>query len=76
MKYNKVPKQAIVCLIVGLLLVSFIPIINKHVAIPDFAKGFLTGLGLTLEFIALLKIQRSKKETQQCNMLHVFRKVD
>ena len=76
MKYNRMPKQATLCLIIGLLLATLTPIINKHVAIPDFAKGFLTGLGLTLEFIALVKIQRSKKENQSCQVLPVFKKID
>jgi hypothetical protein len=36
------------------------PIIGRHFLMPDFVKGFMTGLGLTLELIALVKIQRSK----------------
>ncbi|WP_342645620.1 hypothetical protein [Mucilaginibacter sp. CSA2-8R] len=75
MKYNEVPKQALVCLIIGLLLVCFTPINNKHLAMPDYAKGFLSGLGITLEFIALVKIQRSRKESQRCNMLSMFKKI-
>jgi len=75
MKYNRMPKQATLCLIMGLLLVTLTPIINTRLAIPDFAKGFLTGLGLTLEFIALVNIQRSKKENQRCQVFPVLKKI-
>lgn len=73
MKYNAIPKQAIMYLVTGLLLTSLTPILNKYLAMPDFIKGFLTSLGLTLEFIALVKIQRIKKENQRCGVLPVFK---
>ncbi len=75
MKYNKIPKQALVCLITGLLLTSLTPIISKHLAIPHFAKGFLSGLGIALECISLVQIQRSTRASQRCNVLSVFKKV-
>jgi hypothetical protein len=62
MKHNTVSKSALICLIIGLLLTVLTPIIARYVPLPDFAKGFLTGTGLMIEFIALVKIQRSKKE--------------
>ncbi len=74
MKYNAIPKHAAMYLVTGLLLTSFTPILNKYLAMPDFIKGFLIGLGLTIEFIALVKIQRSKKENQRCSMLTILRK--
>jgi hypothetical protein len=60
MKLNPIPKPALILLIAGLLMTTTMPVIGRHFPMPDFAKGFITGLGLTLEFIALVKIQRSK----------------
>jgi len=68
MKRNTIPKPALILLIVGLLMTTTMPVIGRHFLMPDFVKGFLTGLGLTLEFIALVKIQRSKKnESTACS---------
>jgi hypothetical protein len=66
MKYNTNPKQNMVLLITGLLLVSLNPLFGKYMGAPDFVRGFLSGLGITLETIALIKIQRSRKMSQQC----------
>lgn len=44
----------------GLLLVSLSPILARYYPVPDYLNGFLTGLGLTLEFLAVVKMQRSK----------------
>jgi hypothetical protein len=60
MKLNPIPKPALFLLIAGLLLTTTMPIIGRHFLMPDFVKGFMTGLGLTLELIALVKIQRGK----------------
>jgi len=60
MKRNTMPKQAVILLITGLLMTTLMPAIGRYITMPDFVKGFMTGLGLTLEFIALVKIQRSK----------------
>jgi len=61
MKLNPIPKSALLLLIAGLLMTTMVPFVGRHFSMPDFAKGFVTGLGLTLEFIALVKIQRNKK---------------
>jgi len=61
MKRFNIPKSALPYLIIGLLLATLTPIIGRYCHLPDFLKGFSSGLGLTLEVIALVKIQRSKK---------------
>jgi hypothetical protein len=76
MKFKRIPKQAMICLITGLLLVSFTPIIARHAGIPDFVRGLLSGLGVALETFALLKIQRSKKSNWLCNAFPVLNKQD
>jgi hypothetical protein len=60
MKHYTIPKPALVLLIAGLLMTTTMPLIGRHFSMPDFAKGFITGLGLTLELLALVKIQQSK----------------
>lgn len=62
MKRNKISQSTLACLITGLLLTTLPLLLSRYFIIPDIAKGFLTGLGLTLEFLALVKIQRQKKE--------------
>ncbi|QJD97008.1 hypothetical protein HH214_14590 [Mucilaginibacter robiniae] len=66
MKRRSIPNSALACLIIGLLLTTFNPIINRYYPAPDMVKGFMTGLGLSLEVIALAKIQQSKKQQQGC----------
>lgn len=66
MKRTKISQTALVFLIAGLLLTTLPLLLSRYFTIPDMFKGFLTGLGVTLEFIALLKIQRSKKHQYTC----------
>jgi hypothetical protein len=61
MKLNTIPKPALTLLITGLLMTTLTPAISRYYLMPDFVKGFITGLGLTLELIGLIKMQRSKK---------------
>lgn len=61
MKYISIPKSALVFLVAGLLLTTLPPILSRYFSIPDLFRGFITGVGLTFEVIALAKIQRSKK---------------
>ena len=58
------PKSVLVLLVVGLLMTSLPPMINRHFAIPDILRGFLGGLGLALEVIALVKMQRHQKNVK------------
>lgn len=64
MKLNTIPKSALALLMIGLLLVTLTPIINRYFPLPDFLKGLMNGLGLTIEVIALIKIDRSKKKSR------------
>jgi len=62
MKKNSIPKSALAYLIVGLFMNSLTPIISRYYPISDFLKWFIMGFGLMLEMIAIVKIQRAKKE--------------
>lgn len=62
MKRNTIPNPALAYLIIGLLLTTLTPIISRHLLLPDSIKGFIIGLGLMFEVIALVKIRRSNKD--------------
>ncbi|WDF54866.1 hypothetical protein [Mucilaginibacter sp. KACC 22063] len=66
MKQNKPSKPVMALLIIGVLMVTTTPIISKHFFMPDSVRGFIYGLGLALEVIAIIKFQQSKK-TGICN---------
>jgi hypothetical protein len=66
MKRNTIPKTALAYLIVGLLFSTVPFMISRYTAMPDSLHGFLIGLGLSLEVIALVKIQRSRKNISGC----------
>lgn len=61
---NNIPKSALVYIITGLLMVTLVPVLSRYLPIPDAVKGFITGMGHALEFIAIVKIQRSRKESR------------
>ncbi|WP_158824956.1 hypothetical protein [Mucilaginibacter lacusdianchii] len=65
MKRTFIPKAAMPYFIIGLLLITFIPIVNRYLPMPDFARGFLIGLSLALQVIALVIIDRHKRK-QAC----------
>ncbi|CAM4052776.1 hypothetical protein SAMN06265348_10243 [Pedobacter westerhofensis] len=63
MKRQKLSAGTLVYLLSGLLLVVVTPPLGKHLAMPDMLKGFLTGLGMMLEVIAIIKMQKSRSRS-------------
>ncbi|MXV51943.1 hypothetical protein GS399_13250 [Pedobacter sp. HMF7647] len=63
MKRNNLSKRSVILLIIGLLMTSLTSVVGRYLLMPDFLKGFLNGLGLMLEVIALVGIRRSRRET-------------
>jgi len=63
MKNFNISKPVLILLVTGLLLTTLMPIVNRYFPMPDVVKGFLMGLGLTIEVIALIKIDRNKKKS-------------
>lgn len=59
MKNKNLPKAALPYLIIGLLTVTTTPVISRYYHLPDFVTGVTMGLGLALEFVALVKIRRN-----------------
>ena len=60
MKNNQIQKAALPYLIIGVLLVTASPAIGRYYQLPDFETGFLTGLGLMLETVAIIRIRKEK----------------
>jgi hypothetical protein len=63
MKNFKISRPALILLVIGLLLTSLIPIVNRYFPMPDGLTGFLMGLGLAIEVIGLIKMDRLKKKS-------------
>ncbi len=63
MKNLKEQKSPIILLVIGLLIVSLIPIVSRYFHLTDALTGFLTGIGLMIECIALIKMQQIKKQS-------------
>jgi len=63
MKNFNISKPVLILLVIGLLLTTLMPIVNRYFPMPDVVKGFLMGLGLTIEVIALIKMDRNKKKS-------------
>jgi hypothetical protein len=67
MKRNTVSASALICLVTGLLITALPLIAGHYITISDVVKGSLTGCGLALEVIALVKINRSNKGRRCAN---------
>ena len=64
-------------------IIIFIKFINgdlpicfrEYVPIPDFFRGLLVGLGLSLELFGLIRIKQLKKEGNSCYTISATTKV-
>jgi len=61
MKHKKVLKPELRLVAIGLLLVTMPFLINDWIPVPDFVRGALMGIGIGLEIIGLIRINRRKK---------------
>jgi len=61
MKRRTITTSALVFLIIGLLLTSGVPILGRYFPITDTVKGLLTGFGLAIEMIGIIKLDRGRK---------------
>ncbi|HEX8609306.1 MAG TPA: hypothetical protein VF679_11755 [Pedobacter sp.] len=62
MKSLNIFETVLILLFTGLLLTSLTSIVNRYFPMPDVVHGFLMRLGLTIEVIALIKMERNKKK--------------
>jgi hypothetical protein len=61
MKRTSISTAALVFLITGLLLTSGLPVLARYYPVSDTVKGLLTGLGLGIEIIGIIKLDRGRK---------------
>ena len=54
MKHNSISKRARILLIAGLLVLSICSLATRYLLLPDIFQGFLMGIGIALEFMALV----------------------
>lgn len=73
MKPRKMSPTTLILFVSGLLLVSLTPIISRHYLIPDPLSGFLSGTGLMLAFLAVVRMQRARTGGS-CSTLFQWRK--
>ena len=62
MTRKSISKSAMAYLMIGLMFTSLTPIISRYYPIPDFFKGLITGVGLAIEVVAMIKLQCNKKD--------------
>jgi len=60
------PKTARLLVSMGLLIVTLPMLFKEYVPIPDFARGFLLGIGLVMELTGVVLIVRNKKNITSC----------
>ena len=61
MKRTTFTTSALVFLITGLLLTSGVLILSRYYPVSDTMKGLMTGLGLGIEMIGIIKLDRGRK---------------
>lgn len=54
-------------LLVGVMLPGTIFLLNRHFRLSDSVYGFLVGLGIGLELLALIRLAKRKKPLQSPN---------
>jgi hypothetical protein len=61
MKMNNLPPLRVRILVpLGLLLVTVPSLVNHYILISDFFRGLITGLGIGLEIIGIIKLKEHK----------------
>ncbi|TDO20848.1 hypothetical protein [Pedobacter duraquae] len=62
MKKTNVSKAVLMLLVSGLLLTSVVPVVNRYYPMPDALNGFFMGMGLAIEVLALIKMDKNRKK--------------
>lgn len=61
MKKKRIPGYFIVLISVGLFMTTSPMLLARYMAIPDFLRGGLTGIGLAIEVMGLILLKRGEK---------------
>lgn len=56
MNIKSLPKPISNFLLIGMLIVSFTLLLSQFIVLPDFLRGALTGVGIGMEIIALIRL--------------------
>jgi hypothetical protein len=56
MNIRSLPKPISNFLLIGLLIISFTLFLAQFTVLPDFLRGALTGVGIGMEIIALIRL--------------------
>jgi hypothetical protein len=62
MKNKQFSKPAVLCLVLGLVILSVAQVLSRYFHLSDFAHGSLIGLGIGVEWCAFILVARSKKK--------------
>ena len=66
MKNKKFPLTERLLIAIGLLMTTTPQLIKQYLPIPDFALGFIVGVGLALEITAFIRLKRIKSARLEC----------
>ena len=61
MRTNKLPNTELRIISAGLLMVAVPFLVNNWVHIPDVIRGILMGVGIGLEVLGLIRMNRRRK---------------
>jgi hypothetical protein len=70
MKPQKLTRREQLLLCIGLLLTTMPMLFKPYITMPDFARGFLQGVGMAMEISAIVLIRKRKNascRTQQAD---------
>jgi hypothetical protein len=59
-------RKSRILLATGLVMTSSITLIRDYVALPDYVRGFLAGIGLGLIIWGLILQRKSGRKTTAC----------
>jgi len=51
---------------IGLLMTTTPQLLKHYLPLPDFALGFIVGIGLALEITAFIRLRRMKNADTAC----------
>ena len=66
MKASKWSRRERILICVGILLTTSPILLKDVVGMPDFVRGFLAGLGITLEMAGIVRLNRKRRSEAAC----------
>lgn len=66
MNYKKFSLTDRLLIAIGLLMTTTPQLLKQYLPIPDFALGFIVGVGLALEITAFIRLKRAKNADAIC----------